>query len=101
MKYVINKSKRVAEWDVILVGRVIKGKHVLEYIISKNSPVTLCLLIIHQFHIEIFHNVTYLIFLLTFVKNELTFFTKSLTSESGGLYMTPTIKLFLSMTDFN
>ena len=58
-------------------------------------------LIIHQIHIEIFHNVTYLIFLLTFVKNELTFFTKSLTSESGGLYMTPTIKLFLSMTDFN
>ena len=33
---------RVAEWDVILVGRVIKGKNVLEYIISKNSPVRLC-----------------------------------------------------------
>ena len=30
LKYVINK---VAEWDVILVGRVIKGKNVLEYII--------------------------------------------------------------------
>ena len=39
MKYVINKSKRVAEWDVILVVRVIKGKNVLEYIISRSSPV--------------------------------------------------------------
>ena len=35
--------------------------------------------------------------LLTFVKIEFTFifFTKSLTSESGGLYITPTIKIFL------
>ena len=42
IRYQYNKSKRVAEWDVILVVHVIKGKNVLAYITSKSSPVTLC-----------------------------------------------------------
>ena len=54
-------------------------------------------LIIHWIQTEISHYVAYLLFLVNFRQNwvYIYFFTKSLTSESGGLYITPTIKFFL------